>query len=202
MSNSFFLLFCILSLLSTEAYAQTQTSQGHFTEIVREESGDLNHDGRDDKVLVKMDIVSASRPLLLQVFLSQPDKKLKLAVSSAQLIEPQYPANKKGKFNGFQIPDFLIENGSLSMITETKDGNITHHFKLRNGNFELCKVNQMSYDGANTTVESEFNLLTGIKIETEKQLGSEKIVSRRKKAIKITKLPKLQDFKYTDKMKY
>jgi len=202
-SNYLFTLLLLSLMTGKSAYAQNKTPQGHFTEVVREEKGDLNHDRHDDKVIVKMDIIDQTRPLLLQVFLSQPDKKLKLTVSSAQLIEPQYPVEKKGKFNGYQIPDFFIEDGSLLMRTETEQGNITHEFKLRKGNFELTKVIRFTYNNSsNITTDSEHNLLTGLKTETEKHLGSEKAVRKRSQTLKVKPLLKLQDFKYTDREKY
>jgi hypothetical protein len=41
-----------------------------------------------------MDVKDDTRPLRVQIFLSQPNKKLQLAVSSTKLIESQYPGNK------------------------------------------------------------------------------------------------------------
>lgn len=191
-------------MLSTQSniYVQNKKSESNFSEIVRDEQGDLNHDGRLDKVIVKMDIINPTRPLLLQIFLSQPNGKLKLEISSTRIIEAQYPIEKKGKFNAFQIPDFFIENGNLMMRSEIREGNITHEFRFQNGNFELIKVNKFTYDGLNTTIESEFNLLSGIKIAVEKSLGSEKIMRKSKKTIIIKPLPKIQDFQFTNKEKY
>jgi hypothetical protein len=199
-----YLLSTLFILFSTQSniYAQNKKSESNFSEIVRDEQGDLNHDGRVDKVIVKMDIINATRPLLLQIFFSQPNGKLKLEISSTRIIEAQYPIEKKGKFNGYQIPDFFIEDGNLIMRSEIKEGNITHEFRFKNGNFELIKVNKFTYDGLNTTIESEFNLLSGFKIDVEKSLGSEKIIRKSKKTIIIKPLPKIQDFKFTDKEKY
>lgn len=77
----------------------------------------LNHDGKLDKVNVKMDTVDETRPLRLQIFLSQPNWKLTFAVSD-KIIEPQYPAENQGKHNGYQILDFVIEKGILKMWSE------------------------------------------------------------------------------------
>jgi hypothetical protein len=201
MRNYLIILFLLFSGC-LNGYAQSKSTKGNFNQVIKEEEGDLNYDGRLDKVYVKMDITDATRPLLLQIFLSAPGKGLKLAVSSTQLIEPQYPAQKGGKFNGYQIPDFFIEGGNLVMISEIKDGNITHEFKFQHGNFELIKVSRVTYDGVNTTIESVFNLKTGVKTAVEKLLGSEKIKRKTRKIIKISPLPKLQDFKFTDKEKF
>jgi len=202
MNNYLLSILFILFSPQSNIYAQNKKSESTFSETVRDEQGDLNHDGRADKVLVKMDIINATRPLLLQIFLSQPNGKLKLEIASTRIIEAQYPIEKKGKFNGYQIPDFFIEGGNLIMRSEIKEGNITHEFRFQNGNFELIKVNKFTYDGLNTTIESKFNLLSGIKIDVEKSLGSEKTIRKSKKTTIIRPLPKIQDFKFTDKEKY
>jgi hypothetical protein len=127
---------------------------------------------------------------------------LKLEIASTKIIEAQYNIEKKGKFNGYQIPDFFIEHGNLIMRSEIKEGNITHEFRFQHGNFELIKVKKFTYDGLNTTIESEFNLLSGLKTDVEESLGSEKTIRKSKKTIIIKPLPKIQDFKFTDKEKY
>lgn len=182
--------------------AQKIENYKNFTELVREESGDLNGDGKKDKVVVLMDTVDKRLPLLLQIFLSESSGKLNLKMSSTQIIEPQYPLEKNGEFNGFQIPNFFIEDGNLKMFSEIKGGTMVNEFKYQNGNFELIKVSKGIWDGVNTTTETEFNLLTGSKIEIIKYLGSEKIMKENKEMIIIKPLPKLQDFKYSDREKY
>lgn len=156
-----------------------------------------------------MDTVDETRPLRLQIFLSQPNGKLKLAVSSDKIIEPQYPVEKHGKFNGYQIPDFFIENGILTMWSEIKGGNITYDFKYNKGNFELINVRKLTnnttkgYIDENTVfTETKFNLVTGIRTETDEVSGSAKALEVRKKRLVIKPLPKIQDFKFSDKELY
>lgn len=190
-------------------FAQKSIKKDYFNYQVREEKGDLNNDGKIDRITVNMDTVNETRPLRLQIFLSQPNGKIVLAVSSIKIIEPQYPAENKGKFNGYQIPSFSIENGILSMWREIKGGNITYDFKYRNGNFELIHVNKLTnnatkgYTDENTIfTETKFNLITGLRIETDETLGSKKPLNTRKKIVLIKPLPKIQDFKFSDKNLY
>ncbi|PTT04054.1 hypothetical protein DBR11_00625 [Pedobacter sp. HMWF019] len=192
-----------------DVFAQNIKNKGNYTYQVREEEGDLNNDGKMDKILVKMDTIDETRPLILQIFLSRPNGKLTLAVSSTKIIEPQYPVENQGKHNEFQIPDFFIENGILTMWSEIKGGNITYDFKYRNGNFELIKVKKLTnnatkgYIDENTIfTETRFNLITGLRTETDEKSGSKKALSKRKKIVLIRPLPKIQDFKFSDKKLY
>ncbi|WEK70286.1 MAG: hypothetical protein P0Y62_01785 [Candidatus Chryseobacterium colombiense] len=200
--------YFILILLSIplNLFSQTSKSKEHFTYQVREEQGDLNNDGKMDRITVKMDTVDETRPLRLQIFLSQPNGKLALAVSSTKIIESQYPVEKQGKFNGFQIPDFFIEEGVLKMWSEIEAGNITYHFKYRSGNFELIKVEKLTnnatrgyIDDKTIFTETKFDLVTGIRTETDEILGSTTPLKVRNKRVLIRPLPKIQDFKFSDK---
>lgn len=197
-----------------ESYVQkTDTSflknKNNYTYQVREEFGDLNRDGKTDKLTVKMDTVDETNPLRLEIFLSQPTGKLSLAVCSDKIIEPQYPAEKLGKYSGYQIPDFIIEKGILKMWSEIKGGNITYHFKYNRGNFELIYVEKLtnnatkSYVDENTIfTETKFDLVTGLRTDTRDKLGSAKVLDVRKKRVLIRPLPKIQDMKFSDKDLY
>lgn len=189
--------------------AQNSKTKDHYNYQVREEKGDLNNDGKIDKITVEMDTVNETRPLRLQIFLSQPNGKLALMVSSTQIIEPQYPTENNGKFNGYQIPYFFIENGILTMWSEIKSGNIAYDFKYHNGNFELIHVSKLTnnatkgYIDENTIfTETKFNLITGLRTETDDKSGSKKALHTRKKTVLIRPLPKIQDFKFSDKNLY
>ena len=192
------LIFFLLQIFPVVINAQKARNQiNNFVEI-REENGDFNNDGHVDKTIISIDTVSTTRPILLQIFLSQPNGELKLAVSSTKIIEEMYPSHKNGKTREFQIPTFVSEDGLLKMISEIKGGMASYQFKYQKGNFELIHVSKSSWDGKNTTIESEYNLTDGKKIEVEKNLGSEKIVNK-----KITKMPlkpliKIQDLLYSD----
>lgn len=202
-------LVIILLLVQINLSAQKIQNKGKYDYLVREEKGDLNNDGKTDRITVKMDTVNETRPFRVQILLSQPNGKLALAVSSDQMVEPQYPVENQGKFNGYQIPIFFIEKGILSMWSEIESGNITYDFRYQNGNFELINVKKLTnnstkgYTEENTIfTETNFDLVKGIRTETDEIFGSEKPLSTRKKTKLIRPLPKIQDFKYSDKNSY
>ena len=197
--NKFTFLICsILQIFPIAINAQKARNQNSNFVQIQEENGDFNNDSHFDKTIISIDTVSTTRPILLQIFLSQQNGELKLAVSSTKIIEGMYLSHKNGKTREFQIPIFVSEDGLLKMLSEIKGGMASYHFKYQKGNFELIHVSKSTWDGKNTTIESEYNLTNGKKIEVEKNLGSEKIVNK-----KITKMPlkpliKIQDLLYSD----
>ena len=210
MKNIYIYFVSIFILAQTNVFGQNIDTKGNFNYLVREAKGDLNKDGKTDRVTVHMDTTDETRPLRLQIFLSQPKGKLALVVSSTQIIEAQYPAEKHGEFNGFQIPDYRIEKGTLLMWSEIKGGNITYEFKYQNGNFELISLKKLTNNATKGYIdeytlftETEFNLVTGIRMETD-DTNSEKILknNKRQKTVLIRPLPIIQDFKFSDKDRY
>lgn len=210
MKNIYLLSVFLFISTQTNMFGQNIITKDNFNYLVRQEEGDLNRDGKKDSVTVHLDTINKTFPLRLQIFLSQPNGKLALEVSSTQIIEPQYPAEKNGEYNGYQIPDFRIENGSLLMWSEIKGGNITYEFKYKNGTFELITIEKLTYDASKGYIdentlftETKFNLTTGVRIETD-STNSEKILKNNKriKTVLIRPLPKIQDFKFSDKDRY
>ncbi|MBP2619637.1 hypothetical protein [Chryseobacterium jejuense] len=151
--------------------------------------------------MVEMDITDKTQPSRLQIFLSQPNKKLQLVVSSTKLIEGQYPSRKNGEYSGNNVPDFFIENGKLIMLTDIDHRKSSYEFRLNKNNFELVKISRVIWDGKDTTFETEINLLAGTKLEFEQDFGPDK-KNIRKKAIKINSLPKIQDLSFSDLEKF
>jgi len=189
------LLLLLLIGPQINLYSQTQKLKDNFTITIRTEEGDLNNDGLIDKVLLKMDTINQTQPLKLEIYFLQKSGNYKLSVSSKNLIEPQYP---NGKYGGNQIPDFTIENNCLNLYSEIKKNHFTHTFKFNNGNFELRHISNVVWDGNNLTTETEFNLLTGVKTEITKALGSEKIIKKTTKKIIVKPLPLITSFRAYD----
>lgn len=197
-------LYSIVFLLLATAnlYSQKAAHQDDFTFQVQKEEGDLNNDKHNDNIVVEMNEKDETRPLRLRIFLSQPDGKLQLAVSSVKLIESQYPIDKKGEHNGNVIPDFIIEDGNLKMLTDINNRKSSYTFRYNKGNFELIHISRVIWDGKNTTSETEINLLTKSKIEFDQELGSDKILNKRKKSLTINSLPKIQNLSFSDLEQY
>lgn len=185
-------LLIFLVLASMNMYAQQQKNIEHFTVRVREEVGDLNKDGLQDKVILTMDTVDAQQPLKLQIFLLQSNRKLRLEFSSKEVFNPQYPNEKYG---GDQIPSIFIEDGNLILYSEINDVKQYYTFRYQNKNFELIKISKIIWDGKDTTTETQFDLVKGEKTENSKLLGSEKTKKKKPTKIALKTLPTLQNFR-------
>jgi len=186
------IIVLILALTQTMVYAQQKKVKDNFNVQIRLEKGDLNKDGLIDKTVIMMDTIDAAVPLRLQIFFLQPNKKFKMVFSSTDVIEPQYV---NGVHTKNQIPYFFIENGFLLMNTEKNDVRFEYKFIYKNGTFQLIKVSSVVYDGKNSTTETVFNLLTGVRTETTMLLGSEKILKKNTQKIMIRPLPTLQNLR-------
>lgn len=182
----------ILAFAQTVVYAQQKQLKDNFTIQIRLEEGDLNKDGLKDKSVITMDTIDASVPLRLQIFFLQPNKKFKVVFSSTDVIEPQYV---NGVHTKNQIPYFFIENGFLLMSSEKNDIRFEHKFIYKNGIFKLVKISSVVYDGQNSTTETVFDLLTGVRTEILKSLDSEKILKKKTNKIMIRPLPTLQNLR-------
>lgn len=186
------IIVLILAFTQTIVYAQQKKVKDNFNVQIRLEKGDLNKDGLTDKTVIMMDTIDTTVPLRLQIFFLQPNKKFKMVFSSTDVIEPQYV---NGVHTKNQIPYFFIENGFLLMNTEKNDVRFEYKFIYKNGIFQLIKVSSVVYDGKNSTTETVFNLLTGIRTETTMLLGSEKILKKNTKKLMIRPLPTLQNLR-------
>lgn len=188
-------LLIFLVFASINIYSQQQNNAEHFTVRVKEAMGDLNRDGLQDKVVLTMDTVNTQQPLKLQIFLLQPNRKLRLEFSSKDVFNPQYP---NGKYGGDQVPSILIENGNLILYCEIKDVKEYFTFRYQNGKFELIQVSKIIWDGKDTTTETKFDLVKGEKTEASQLLGSEKKKKKKPTKIALKALPTLQNFRNTE----
>ncbi|MBD3904073.1 hypothetical protein NAL32_05515 [Chryseobacterium sp. Ch-15] len=185
-------LLIFLVFVSINIYSQQQGNTEHFTVRVREEIGDLNKDGLQDKIVLAMDTVNTQRPLKLQIFLLQSNRKLRLEFSSKDVFNPQYP---NGKYGGNQVPNILIENGNLILYCEIKDVKKYYTFRYQNGKFELIQISKIIWDGKDTTTETKFDLVNGEKTEVSQLLGSKKAKKKKPTKIAVKALPTLQNFR-------
>lgn len=185
-------LLIFLVFNSINIFSQQQNNNEHFTVRIKEVMGDLNRDGLQDKVILTMDTINIQRPLKLQIFLLQSNRKLRLEFSSKEVFNPQYPNGKNG---GDQVPSISIENGNLILYCETKELKEYYTFRYQNGKFELIQITKIIWDGKDTTTETQFDLVKGEKTETSKLSGSEKTKKKKPTKIALKALPTLQNFR-------
>lgn len=191
-----------LFLVNASLYSQKTVNKYNYTALVQEEVGDMNKDKRNDRIMVEMDVKDDTRPLRVQIFLSQPDKKLQLVVSSTEIFESQYPVNKKGEHNGNPIPGLFIEDGKLKMLTNINNRKSSYEFRLKQNNFELIKISRVLWDGKETTSETEIDLIKGTKSEYDRDFSPNKKNIKNTKLKPIKTLPKIQDLSFSDLEKY
>lgn len=186
--------FLTVLFLSQICVFSQQTRKEKFNLYITDSKGDLNNDSYIDKIVVTGDTINDKIPYKLEIFFAQPNGKFKLIASTIKIIEAQYPNGKKGLQSQNKIPDFLIEKGNLIIVYDIEKGHSAYTFRFQNGNFELIntqKITMINQDQG-TTLDEEFNFLTGAR--TQKiQSYSDKTIIKKKKKILIRPLPKIQD---------
>lgn len=194
-------ILLILLCVSTGSFSQN-INKDAFNEIVGEEEGDLNQDKVTDKIIVSSINTSDVRPFKLEIWMSQPNnKKLKLVVSTTKLLEQQYDAEKYKMKKNFRIPDVVIENGKLTILTTINELKSRYVFRFKDGNFELTNISRILWDGKDTTTETEIDLLKGSKVVFDQDSGPNKKYKVRDKS-EPKPLPKIQDLTSANLAKY
>lgn len=194
-------ILLILLCVSTSSFSQN-INKDAFIEIVGEEEGDLNQDKVTDKIIVSSIITNDVRPFKLEIWISQPNsKKLKLVVSTTKLLEQQYDAEKYKMKKNFRIPDVVIENGKLTILTTINELKSRYVFRFKDGNFELTNISRILWDGKDTITETEIDLLKGSKVVFDQDSGPNKKYKVRDKS-EPKPLPKIQDLTSADLAKY
>jgi len=186
-------ILLIVLFTSVNVYSQNKKLNDNFNCLIRKSVGDLNKDGLLDKAIIAMDTLNQTKPLRLQIFLSQPNGKSELFFSSTEIIEAMYPIEKNGEHNGSQIPDVYIEEGKLQLDFYIK-GNSRYEFIFRNGSFELIHFSHVNWGGTHIT-ETKFNLLTGKYTKQIEKHETSEITLNIKKEVHIKPLPQLKNFK-------
>lgn len=140
------LLLFLTSLFSSINLHSQESTEDNYDFLVQKVSGDLNYDKIDDEVILKMDTKKQKAPLGLQIFLSGPNKKIELAVSSVKIFENPFPHNKNEKQYGNPVPDFSIENGNLIMLTDFDNRKSLYEFRFIQDQFKLLKTSRVKWD--------------------------------------------------------
>ena len=186
----YLLIFFMVSNLSAQSYEKTDV----YTSIVTTVIGDLNKDSLADMVMVTQDTVAESAPYKLQVFFGLLNGDYKLMVETTKAIGVQFP-NGRGWLTGNGFSGVVISKGVLTIENELLRGHFEHKFRFQNGDFELIGFSYGSSDGNGMVSSIDFNLSTGIRIETQEPYNdSDEPVTKKTAKIIIRPLPKLQDF--------
>jgi hypothetical protein len=133
-------------------------------------------------------------PYRLQVYFGQPNGNLQLIVTANKAIDPQFPDGKNGFLNGAAFIDITVNNAVISINNELLRGHYENKFRFQHNHFELIGHSSVYSDGQSIITTTDFNLSTGIQVETKERYDIDKVVSIKKKKIFIRPLPKLQDF--------
>ncbi|MFC3561413.1 hypothetical protein [Pedobacter jamesrossensis] len=165
----------------------------NFNVVIEKVRGDLNKDGIADLVSVKQDTVNDNRPYRLQAYLSQPNRKLKLILSSDSAIVVRYPNGKYNAVNDAPFTGIEIKKGTLIISHELTRGSFSHQFRYQNKKFELIGFRSASVSGG-MIEETDFNLSTGDKVITHTTIGNDKILDKTKSKELIKYLPNLTVF--------
>ncbi|MDB5224223.1 MAG: hypothetical protein JWN83_2890 [Chitinophagaceae bacterium] len=195
MIKKIYFAIILLILLHWLSYSQTKGHEDNFNHVVFIVKGDLNKDNIADSVVVMQDTLNDLSPYRLKIYLTNADRKYFLSVRSDSAIEPQFPDGKEGFRYGTSLNDITIASGALSIICELTRGHYEHKFRYQNGNFELIGFTEVNSDGHGNMYTTDFNLSTGVLVEISQRIESDKLLSKKRKIVKIRPLPKLQNFK-------
>jgi len=114
-------------------------------------------------------------------------------VTSTKIIEAEFPDGRDGYRNGSEFDNVVIKNGVLTVNFQLLRGHYAHKFRFQHGNFELIGFTGAFSNGQGVFETVDFNLVTGLRIETSERYDIDKIISKERKKIVISPLPKLQD---------
>lgn len=190
--NKVFLL--ILICISTVLSGQNVEMKDRFIKEITRVKGDLNKDGISDLVIVTQDTIEDTSPYRLQIYFGQPNGRFKLIDSTEKVIQPEFNNGKDGYKHGNGFSEITIKNGVLSINNLLLRGHFEHKYRFQNGHFELIGFSMVCSDGRGVMTTTDFNLLTGIRIEKSERYDTTQILSDTKKKILIRPLPKLGGF--------
>ncbi len=155
--------------------------------------GDLNKDGIADLITVFQDSTSTNRSFRLKIYLSQPDGKLKLVLSSDSAIVARYPNGKNNSVSEAMFTGVKIERGTFTISHELTRGSFSHQFRFQHNKFELIGYRSGGVSGRDVE-EIDFNLSTGNKIIKLTPIGSNRVSSTKKTKQIVNPLPNLKFF--------
>lgn len=187
------LLFTLFIIIQLNTFGQIDSSNLNFNHKILEVKGDLNKDNLEDKVVITQDTISENAPYRLQIFFKDSNGEFKLITGSSKIIEPQFPNGRDGYYTGNSLNNVTIKNEVLSVNFDLTRGHYEHLFRFQNENFELIGFRMEYANGRGECTSTDFNLLTGIRIEDRSRCDIDKTISKSRKKVLIRPLPRLQD---------
>jgi len=88
-----------------------------------------------------------------------------------------------------------IKSGSLIISEELTRGHYEHKFRFQRGRFELIGFTQAYSDGQGIVYMTDYNLTTGVLLETSERYDTGKRLSKKRKVLKVNFSPDLLTFK-------
>jgi hypothetical protein len=194
MRKQFHLLIFIAILLPAMVYSQSGSNKKNFNRIITTIKADLNKDNLPDSAIVLQDTLDDKAPYRLQIFFKNANAGYRLIIQNDSAIEVEYPNGKEGFLTGTKFSHISIKAGVLTMNTELLRGQYEYKFRYQNGYFALIGFMQTYSDGDGNMTTTDFNLSTGVLLETIERYDTGKIISSTKKKVKVNPLPNLKGF--------
>ena len=115
-------------------------------------------------------------------------------LTSTKAIAEEFPNGFNGYREGYSFYALKISKGVLTLYCELLRGNYNHKFRYQNGNFELIGYTEVESNGRGFIYSTDFNLSTGVQLNKKDNYETGKVEESERKILKISPLPKLQDF--------
>ena len=188
-------LIFFLFFFQVFTYGQSQLSQDNFTYLIATAKGDLNKDNIVDSAVVLHDTLANNQPFRLKIYFKNLQEKYNLVLQSDSAIENRYPDGRSGHINATLFLGISIKSGTLTISEELTRGHYDHKFRFQKGRFELIGFTQVYSDGQGIMYTKDYNLSTGVLLETSERYDTNKLLKKEKKIIKVKSPPDLQTFK-------
>lgn len=169
------------------------SAQENFNVVVSMAKGDLNKDLLADSIVVTQDTAADTSPYRLEIYFAKKEGGYQQNIQTDKAINEQHPNGKDGYREGYGFSNVSIKGGVIALHCQLIRGYFIHRFRYQNGNFELIGYSCKTTNPAGVSF-ADFNLSTGVYLETMESDDPEQKRMKSRKIIKVRPLPKLQDF--------
>jgi hypothetical protein len=151
-----------LCLISVCINCYSQDSKGQFNFCISKINGDLNKDGIIDLVKLSQDTTSCLNPYRIEIYFGINSGKAYSQFSSNEVFELEAYCKNEYIIN--------IKKGLLLIENSYLKGSDIYKFRFQNNKFELIGFTHSGHGGYSTNY-TDFNLLTGFRLEEETRIG-------------------------------